>query len=231
MRRIMIELILATAIFFASHVIPAHRPLRDALIERLGPIGYQIFYGAISLATIAWLIIAFISAPRVELWTAQTWMLWTPYLIMPFACILLVAGSTSLNPFSVGRGSEGFDPARPGIVSVTRHPLMWGLALWAASHIPPNGEMADMILFSMLLVLSLFGPFSLDHKRRAKLGAEEWRKLAQGTSNFPLAAILSGLARLDWKGIGWKRLAAGLLLYTIILLSHETVIGELPTPW
>lgn len=227
----MIKLFTATAIFFASHVIPAARPLRDAMINRLGPIGYQVFYAAISLAAIAWLIIAFKDAPHVELWRVRKWMLWLPYLIMPFSCVLLVAGAASRNPFSVGRGSEGFDPDHPGIVSVTRHPLMWGLTLWAASHLPANGDLADLILFSMLLVLSLSGPASLDHKRRVKLGDEKWKKLAARTSNLPLAAVFSGRARLDWQGIGALRLLGGLLLYLVILSFHEPVIGELTWPW
>lgn len=221
----MTELVIATIIFIAGHTIPAYRPWRDALISRMGNVGYQFFYGAISLVAVAWLIIAYAAAPHDEVWPHQEWARWAVVLTMPFACILLVAGATSRNPFSIGAGSVGFDPDHPGIVSITRHPLMWALVLWSGVHFTANGDVPDLILFGMFLALSLFGPVSLDHKRRARLNDEAWKKLFMSTSNIPLVAVCSGRIRPDWKGIGWGRTVGGLLLYAAILFGHEYVIG------
>ncbi|OHC74972.1 MAG: hypothetical protein A3G18_01460 [Rhodospirillales bacterium RIFCSPLOWO2_12_FULL_58_28] len=221
----MTEFIIAMIVFIASHTIPAYRPWRDALIRRMGAVGYQLFYGTISLAAIAWLIIAYSAAPHDMLWYPWEWMRWAVVLIMPFSCILLTAGATSRNPFSIGAGSDGFNPERPGIVSITRHPLMWALALWSGMHFMANGDAPDLILFGMFLALSLFGPVSLDHKRRVKTDDEALRKLFASTSNIPFAAVLSGRIRPDWRGIGRRRIIGGLLLYAAILFGHEYVIG------
>jgi uncharacterized membrane protein len=147
---------------------------------------------------------------------------------MPVACVLLVAGLTSPNPLSIGAGARGFHAARPGIVSVTRHPVIWALALWALAHIPPNGDVATLILFGLLAGSSLAGPPSLDAKRRARLGAAAWAELAGATANLPFAAQATGRARLDGRGIGVWRLIGGAVLYWLLLAAHEAVVGVAP---
>lgn len=227
----MSKLVLATLLFIATHAIPAYRPLRRSLVAALGVKIYMVLYSLLSFFAIGWLGSAYFRSPYVELWPLSEAAYWVPILVMPVCCILLVAGATSRNPFSLGAGGDGFDPSRPGIVSVTRHPLMWALALWAAAHIPPNGDAAALILFSVFSGYSLLGPVSIDNRLRARMGVEVWQKLAADTSNVPLAAVLSGKTRLDWKGIGFARLAGGLLLYAALLLAHEDVIGTPPLPF
>lgn len=226
----MTNLILAVLAFLASHAIPALKPVRGALVARLGERTYQVLYSALSLAMIGWLGLAYARAPYVEIWAVRPWMIWVPVLVMPFACLLLVGALTAANPLSVSGSRTAFDPARPGIVSVTRHPLMAAFALWAGAHLVPNGDAASLILFGLLFVLSLLGPPSLDAKRRAVLGEAEWRRLAGATSSLPLAAVLAGRTRLDLAGIGLGRLAAALVLYGLLLLAHPWVIGVSPLP-
>ena len=48
---------------------------------------------------------------------------------------------------------------------ITRHPFLWGIALWALAHLIANGRLADLILFGGLLVVALAGPLSIDAKR------------------------------------------------------------------
>ena len=49
---------------------------------------------------------------------------WLMLLIMPIACLLIVSGLTSRNPFSLGMGSKNFGSAKPGIVGLTKHPAI-----------------------------------------------------------------------------------------------------------
>ncbi len=79
-------------------------------------------------------------------------------------------------------------------------------------------------------MLSLLGPMSLDAKRKAQWGAEEWARRAAATSSVPLAAVVAGRGRLDLAGIGHWRVAAGLVCYGVLWLGHEWVIGVSPTP-
>ena len=224
------ELIIATAVFIATHALPAYRPLRGALVERLGERLYLVLYSIVTLAVLVWMGFAYAAAPIIEVWPMTVWTRWVPALVMPFSCILLVVGLTAANPLSLGRTAADFDAGRPGIVSVTRHPVMWSLVLWAAVHVPPNGDAASLIVFGLMLVLGLTGPPSLDNKRRAQLGVEAWRHLAGSTSSIPFAAVLAGRTRLDLKGIGVAAPCGGLALYGVFLWGHEWIVGLSPMP-
>lgn len=226
----MTELILAVLVFLATHAIPAAKPIRAALVGRWGERAYLVAYSMLSLATLVWLGAAYARAPYLEIWPPAAWTRWLPLLVMPFACIFLVAALISPNPLSIGGRSRGFDAARPGIAAVTRHPLIWAFVLWAVAHIPANGDVASLILFGLLLALSLAGPPSLDAKRRASLGEERWRHLARVTSGFPFVAIISGRARLRLRDIGPWPIIGGLLLYVLLILLHAPLIGVSPLP-
>ncbi len=227
----MTHLVIATMVFIVTHTVPAYGPLRRLLVARLGEGGYLGLYSVLSLGMILWLGYAYVDAPYVELWVFAEWTRWVPVLVMPLACVLLVAGLASPNPLSMSANRRPFDPRRPGIVAVTRHPVMWGLALWPGSHIPPNGDAASLILFGLFLGMSLGGPVSLDHKRRAGLGEAAWRKLAAATSNFPFAAMAAGRTRTSIGDIGWPIIAGGLALYLVLLVVHEYFIGVPPLPF
>ncbi|MCW8835559.1 MAG: NnrU family protein [Rhodospirillales bacterium] len=216
----MTEFFIAIAVFIASHVIVAFKPLRHALSDRIGEKTFLIFYGLFSTVVLVWLFTAYFDAPYVELWPFAEWARWVPILVMPVACILAVAGLSSPNPLSLGAGSKGYDPERPGIVALTRHPVIWGLILWSGAHIIPNGDMASVILFGLLTGLGLYGPLSLDAKRRERLGAEEWRNMARQAK----------AARFCPGEVGWLRVAGGMILYLAFLFSHEWIIGVSPFP-
>src|SRR3546814_13276269 len=93
---------------------------------------------------------------------------------MPLACILLVAGLTSPNPTLVG-GERFFDgaPESPavGILSVTRHPLLWGTGLWALSHLLANGDLRSGVIMVGIAVLTLGGMHHIDQPRKTS-----WRE-------------------------------------------------------
>ncbi|MDP6788636.1 MAG: NnrU family protein [Rhodospirillales bacterium] len=226
----MLELVIATAVFVATHTLPAYRPLRGALVELIGERPYLVLYSLVTAAVLVWVGFAYVNAPHFEVWPMAEWMRWVPLLVLPFACILLVAGLAAPNPLSLGRTAAGFDAGRPGIVSVTRHPVMWSLVGWAAAHVPPNGDAASLIVFGLFSALGLAGPPSLDNKRRAQLGTEAWRRLAEPTSNVPFAANLAGRARLDVRGMGVAAPLGGLALYGVVLWGHEWVVGASPLP-
>lgn len=225
------ELVAAVLVFLATHAVPALRPVRAALTRRLGERPYLILYSLVSLAALFWLGAAYADAPYIEVWPFEPWARWVPVLVMPFACVLLVAALSSANPYSIAIGNRPFDPDSPGIVSATRHPLFWAFALWAGAHLVPNGDVASIILFGLLLILSLVGPPGLDAKRRAQWGEDVWRQRTQATSNLPFAAVLGGRTRLDLAGIGVWRVITGLALYGLLWSAHGWLIGVSPTPW
>ena len=218
------HLVLAVGCFLLAHSLTNLRPLRHRIEAVVGTAGFYAGYSLLSTALLVWVIAAAVDSPTIVLWAQAPWMRWAPSLVMPVVCLLWVCGLTRPNPFSIGPGGTGYDPARPGLLRLTRHPVVWGLGLWAAAHLVPNGTLAGVMLFTPLLILSVLGPRILDAKRRQSLGWEQWQTLVEG---------LSG--PVDWRAmlaeIGIWRLLGGLALVPVLMELHPLVIGRSPFPF
>ncbi len=214
----MIELTAALIVFILAHVIPAYGPLRQSLINLLGKRLYIVLYSSLSVVLFIWLGFAFFNAPYIELWGQPAWTRWVPLLGMPIVCVAFMGGFFASNPLSLSIGKQKFDPERPGLIGLSRHPVMIAFALWPALHLPPNGDVRSVLLFGLLLALSIYGPYTIDKRKKQSLGQEEWQRLAASKGNFTgsngwLAGILGGAA-----------------LYVLLLWAHESVIGASPLP-
>jgi uncharacterized membrane protein len=219
------SLIIAGAAFCGSHVLLSSTALRGALRDQLGEHGFLAVYSITSLIVFAWFVEAYVHAPTIALWPRQRWTALVPVSLMPLATILLVAGYSTPNPTAVGmERSAGADDPAPGLLRVTRHPVMWAIGLWATSHLIANGDVASVLLFGALGALALGGTVLIDRKKQLALGSN-WPRLAQVTSNLPFAAMFSGRARLRWRDISLLRIAAGLLLYAVLYLAHPIITG------
>ena len=121
--------------------------------------------------------------------------------------------------------AEGADIAR-GIGRITRHPFLWGVALWALVHLIVNGDLASLILFGSLLLLALGGTVAIDAKRRHRFRSGS-AHFAQTTSGVPFAAILSGRNRigLALSEIGIIRPLVAVLAYALIFYFHGRLFG------
>jgi uncharacterized membrane protein len=219
------SLVLAGVAFCGSHVLLSSTALRGSLRDQLGERGFLALYSLVAAVTFAWFLVAYAHAPTIPLWPRQGWMALVPVAVLPVASILLIAGYTTPNPTAVGmeRWSRANDPA-PGILRVTRHPVMWAIALWALSHIVTNGDLRSLLFFGAFAVLSLGGTVLIDRKKQLALGSN-WSRLAEVTSNLPFAALLTGRTGLRWRDIGFLRIAAGLLLYAVLYRGHAIITG------
>src|SRR5258708_4633043 len=150
------SLIVSGVVFHGSHVVLSSTRLRGNLRDQLGERGYLALYSVVALATFAWFVTAYIHAPTVVLWRFAPWTVFIPLVTMPVASILLIAGYSTPNPTAVGmeRVAGDDDPA-PGIMRVTRHPIMWANGLWGLSHVAPNGDLASLLFFGSLATLAL----------------------------------------------------------------------------
>ena len=218
----MTELYLSSAAFIAAHLVPTYLPLRQALVRLLGERLYIALFIILSIGLSIWLAVAFIQAPYVEVWQQSEWHRWASLLIMPLSCLLGFIGLTSYNPFSFGLGFKQYDPARPGVVRLTRHPVIWAMALWSAAHIVTNGDEAGITLFAMMLALSALGANSMRRRRKAALGPEHWQQLQQTSGSTPLTTALMQIKLWQWLG--------GIVLFGGLIALHEIVIGVSPLP-
>lgn len=225
------ELVAAGVMFLATHLVPARLGVRRRIVAHVGERPYVLVYSVVSLAALAWLIRASGRAPFVPLWDWAPWQTWIPIVVMPLVCLLAVFGLGARNPLSLGgRSNAGFDPREPGVVGVTRHPLLWAIMLWGVAHIIPNGDLAHVLLFGTFALSSLAAIVSIDRRQQRRLGIPEWRRLAGRTSLVPLGALLSGRWRPKTVHLDAGRLAAAIALYLALLLLHGQMIGVSPLP-
>ncbi len=91
---------------------------------------------------------------------------------------------TTRNPSTVQAAKLGWKPDASGVFKITRHPVMWAGILWSVAHMLANGDLAAIILFGGIGVLSLLGALHLDRRKRAALG-DEWIAFQAETSFIP----------------------------------------------
>jgi uncharacterized membrane protein len=221
----LLSLVIAGLAFCGSHVLLSSTRLRGSLRDQLGERGFLAVYSVTALVIFAWFVSAYAGAPTIVLWPRQRWTALVPIVVMPLATILLVAGYTTRNPTAVGmeRSAAADDPA-PGLLRVTRHPIMWAIGSWAISHLIANGDLSSLLFFGSLAALAFGGTVLIDRKKQLALGSN-WPRLAEATSNVPFAALAAGRTRLRWREIGVLRIAAGLLLYAVLYLAHPIITG------
>jgi uncharacterized membrane protein len=219
-------LALAAAAFLVTHCVPS-TPLRPALVRALGENAYLGTYTLVSFATLAWMIWAYIKAPFVPVWDGSEFKPWAVF-IMPVSLVLLACGITTRNPSAVRQEATLRSSSEAtGILRVTRHPLMWGIALWALVHVIARGDAASIVFFGTFLVLALAGTALIDSRKNRTLGMD-WKRFVDVTSSLPFGAILRGRNRFRFAEIGWGRIALGFALYFVVLSLHPWLFGAKP---
>jgi uncharacterized membrane protein len=185
----MTEFLIAVSVFLAAHLVPAVTALRRRLVALLGERTYLATYSALSMILLVWVILALLRTPYTHLWTPLPAAHWAAVVLMAPAFILVTAGLVEPNPLSVSLSTGRFDSERPGIAGVTRHPVLWGFGLWAATHAAVNGALAPFVLFGGMTLFSFAGMALVDRKRRKQLGDDGWRSIAARMPIVPFRAI------------------------------------------
>lgn len=189
----MMNFVIAMAVFLALHAIPSIPGLRPQLFAALGRRIYLIAYSLASIATLSWVFVAALGLDYVELWPSSVFQAWISLGLSPVALFLVLAGLISPNAVSVGFRTQTRHLS--AIVTIPRHPVLWGFALWAGGHIPANGELRSVLLFGILLLFALAGIIATENRARRRLGSE-WPEIEAATSIVPFAAVLQARARL-----------------------------------
>ncbi|MFD0980478.1 NnrU family protein [Tropicimonas aquimaris] len=211
------ELAAAFAVFLLSHSLPVRPANKARLVAALGPRGFTLAYSLLSLAALAWLIGAAARAPVVLLWGRALWQYHVTLAAMGLAVALAALAIGRPNPLSFGGArNAAFDPAQPGIVGWTRHPLLLALLLWSLAHLLPNGDLAHVLLFGTFAGFSVLGMRIIDRRKRREMGADVWERLARRDR------------RITPTRAGLLRLGLGAIAYAVLLVLHGPVIGVQP---
>jgi uncharacterized membrane protein len=224
----MVSLLLAALFFAGIHLGVSGTHLRDRAVAALGTKGYQFTFSLATVAGLVWMAFAYDHAPYIATWDMPEW--WKPIaiLVMLPAVLLAVIGLATPNPTAVAQEGSLSRPPQ-GIVRITRHPFLIGVAIWALTHLVANGDIASLIFFGTSAVVALAGMPSIDAKRR-RLGGAAWQSFAAATSIMPFGAILAGRNSFNFREIGAWRPAVALVVYALMLGGHSHIVGVSPFP-
>lgn len=206
-------LLAASIAFVGTHFALSH-PLRAPIVARIGEKGFLPLYSLVAFATLGWMIWAFRGAPPADLpGSGETG--WIVATVLTVPALLLFLGSLRGNPaFPNPAAPRPVTRAPTGVFAVTRHPMMWGFALWAISHIILWWSWRTVIVGSTILFLALVGAHLQDRKKAALL-RENWTGWAKATSYWPrwerllgAGAVLWLLTIVLWLAITWAHIHA-----------------------
>ena len=207
-------LFLSAIAFVGLHFLLSH-PLRAPLVAKLGAKGFQGLYSAVALITFGLMIYFYrLLGREPQVWNLGEWV-WPVGAILMWLGSILVVGSFLGNPALPGaRLDRGKAPQ--GVFAITRHPMMWGFALWAAVHFAVMGTVKALVFDGAIFFLAIVGSIGQDAKKQ-KLMGERFHEWAAQTAFVPFT-----------RGLAWPGTAAfigGTLLFLVATWLHPFPVG------
>ena len=136
-------------------------------------------------------------------------------LLMWLGSILFV-GSFVGNPALPGAPRPRSAPA--GVLAITRHPMMWGFALWAIVHLAVIAMPKALVFDGAIIVLALVGSAMQDKKKKRLMG-ETWHEWSAQTAFVPFTRGLAYPGTFAFVG--------GTVLWLVATWLHPMPVG----PW
>lgn len=218
----MTSFIIAVCLFVGTHFLMSR--LRQRYVAQLGVGGFLGFYTMISLLTFGWMIYRYTTMVPEQLWVAPRYGYVITYVGMLLALIMLAGSLLAPNPSLPAPGMIDRVQADRGVLAWTRHPMMWGIAIWAFLHAAVNGDTRTLILCIGMGFLALVGARNIDRKKRLQLG-DKWAAVEAQTSFVPFARQFSGKASWTTLWPGFVPVFAGVVLYALLGYFHGFLFG------
>lgn len=200
-------------LFVGTHFLLSH-PLREPLVRAVGEGPFRGIYSLVAALTFLPMIYFYWKIGREpQLWAAGDGLWLFASLLMWLGSILFV-GSFVRNP--AFPGAPGPKGAPAGVFRITRHPMMWGFAIWAIVHMTVVGTTKAVVLDSAILLLALVGAAAQDSKKQNLMG-ERWHEWRAQTAFVPFA-----------RGVAYPGTVAaigGTLLFFLATFVHPIPAG------
>jgi len=177
-------LVLGVVIFFGVHLVPSAPKLRKAARGRVGARAYQGIYALVALVGLVLIVVGMGRAPFIPLWNPPSWGRTVAIYAMPLALTLFIGAYMPSN-----------------LKRLTRHPMLWGVTLWAGLHLLANGDLASLLLFGSFGLYSLFDMASANRR----------------------GATLSKMVYPLWRDAAL--VVAALVVYAVVLHAHGWLFG------
>ena len=184
-------MILGILLWSAGHLFPIFAPDRRAdAVQRLGEGPYKGAFSVVALVAVVLMVVGYRQADFVNLWFPPAWTVHLNNLLMLVSVFLI-----------------GAKHAKSSVKHYIRHPMLWGVVVWAVAHLMVNGDLASVVLFGGLLawaVVSMIGTNARDG---------EWVRPPKGTT--------AGLVR---------HLVITIVVFGVIVVIHGPILGVRPIP-
>lgn len=211
----LLALIGANIAFVGTHFAMSH-PLRAPMVSMMGDMLFQVVYSLVSLATFAGIYFAFVAAPQADL-PGTGEIGWVIATVLTLPAMVLLAGSFVGNPALATPMAKTQALAEPkSVFTITRHPMMWSIALWAASHIILHFSWRTTITATAMGLLALVGARMQDRKKQALMG-EAWEAWEAKTSFWPRLTGFAKAGPLPW--------TVGLIFFVFLTWLHVPIGG------
>ena len=224
----MTSLIAACALFFLIHAAISGTGLRGVLTGAIGEKLYRGLFSLASLGAVVWMAMSYNHVSETGskyLWNLGSAGHGIAMLLVFLGLLFAVIGIATKNPTAMQQeGLLAQDEPAQGMVRITRHPFLVGVSFWATAHIIANGDLHSLVFFGTFLLVALVGMPNIDAKRQ-KRDPEGWAKFAAKTSRTPFLAIIQGRNTLKLGEIGLIRIAAGVVVFALILTFHGWIFG------
>ena len=202
-------------LFVGLHFLMSHL-LRAPLVRTLGEGPFRGVYSLVAILTFGGMIHYYGRIGREpQLWDVGEAM-WVAATVLMWLGSILFVGSFVGNPALPGARRPSGPPA--GVFAITRHPMMWGFALWGITHLMVIAMPRALVFDGAIIFLALVGSAMQDRKKQRLMGAT-WHEWSAQTAFVPFAR---GLA-----SPGLFALVAGTLLLFLATWLHPEPTG----PW
>ena len=206
-------LLLSAIAFVGMHFLLSH-PLRAPLVRGIGEGAFRGIYSLVALVTFGAMVWFYRAIGREPpLWNVGE-AGWIAGTIVMWLASILFAGSFIRNPALVGASGPKSGPT--GVFRITRHPMMWSFALWAAVHLMILGMPKALVFDGTIIILALVGAVAQDSKKAGQMG-EDWHDWTAQTAFIPFTG-----------GLAWPGTAAavgGTILFFVATWLHPIPAG------
>lgn len=222
---------LAALVFVGGHFLLSSNGLRGLLVRAIGEGPFLGVYSVIAAISLGGMIWAFVTLPYGPLlWFLYPAGYYAAIILMPVALLLVIGGYSQSNPTGVGQ-DRALRRLPTGVLRITRHPIMWGVALWSIGHLLANGDALSVLFFGSFLILALVGTLLIDAKKIRQFGSV-YEGFRDQTSNLPFLAIIRGRQSFGdaVREIGLWRFVLVVVAYGALLHLHQWAFGVAPYP-
>lgn len=206
------EFLVGAVLFFGFHI-ATEFPLREKITGVIGENVWKIAFSVVTFGGIWLMASGYREAPYEPVfYYPDPSLQWVSFALMAAGFVFLVGAY-----------------ATQDMQRVTRHPMLWGVAIWGIAHLLANGTAPDVALFGGFTVYS-FLAMALSDAKKARRSPQDFAAVRAGTSVIPFLAMAQGRAGKATGDLLTKAVLLGLVFYAAAIVVHAYVLRVAVAP-